>query len=119
MKMTISKLGIMKFIFCIFFLFACKVSFSQTNNAFGNNMKLVDSTLVSGNYQHIYAIYSGDINQDRRIDVSDFLQLDPSIQQGDFGYFKGDLNGDGSVDASDFLKLDPNIQLGIGAAIPQ
>ena len=65
-----------------------------------------------------WAIYSGDINQDGTIDATDFLELNPSIQNGDFGYFVGDLNGDGSVDASDFLSLDPNIQLGIGAAIP-
>ncbi len=65
-----------------------------------------------------WALFSGDINQDKSIDASDFLVLDPSIQNGDFGYFDGDINGDGSIDASDFLKLDPNIQLGVGAAIP-
>ena len=65
-----------------------------------------------------FAIYSGDINQDGSIDATDFLELDPSIQNGDGGYLVGDLNGDGSVDASDFLILDPNIQNGIGAAYP-
>ena len=118
MKTIILKRSVMKFIFCFFILFASKFSFSQTNNAFANNMKLVDSTFVGGSYQHIFAIYSGDINKDNTIDASDFLELDPSIQAGDFGYFPGDLNGDGAVDASDFLVLDPNIQLGVGAAIP-
>ena len=65
-----------------------------------------------------YAIYTGDINQDKTVDASDFLVLDPEIQAGLFGYYLGDLNGDGAVDASDFLTLDPNIQLGVGAAIP-
>ena len=65
-----------------------------------------------------FAIYSGDINQDGATDASDFLELDPSIQNGDGGYAVGDLNGDGSVDASDFLVLDPNIQNGIGAVTP-
>lgn len=65
-----------------------------------------------------FAIYSGDINQDGSVDGSDFLDLDPSIQNGDGGYAVGDLNGDGSVDGSDFLVLDPNIQNGIGAAVP-
>ncbi len=65
-----------------------------------------------------FAIYSGDINQDFTIDATDFLELDPSIQAGDFGYFVGDLNGDGAVDASDFLTLNPNINLGVGSAFP-
>ncbi len=65
-----------------------------------------------------FAIYSGDINHDGSVDGSDFLELDPPIQNGDGGYVPGDLNGDGSVDGSDFLVLDPNIQNGIGAAVP-
>ena len=65
-----------------------------------------------------WAIYSGDINQDGAVDGSDFLLLDPSIQNGDGGYVIGDLNGDGAVDASDFLVLDPNIQNGIGTVTP-
>ena len=65
-----------------------------------------------------FMVFTGDINQDLTVDASDFLSLDQSIQNGDFGYFVGDLNGDGSVDASDFLVLDPNIQLGLGSAIP-
>ncbi len=65
-----------------------------------------------------YAIYNGDINHDGAIDGSDFLDLDPSIQNGDGGYATGDLNGDGAVDGSDFLALDPNVQNGVGAAIP-
>ncbi len=65
-----------------------------------------------------FAIFSGDINHDGAVDGSDFLELDPSIQNGDGGYAPGDLNGDGAVDGSDFLVLDPNIQNGIGAALP-
>ncbi len=65
-----------------------------------------------------FAIFSGDINHDGAVDGSDFLELDPSIQNGDGGYAPGDLNGDGAVDGSDFLVLDPNIQNGVGAAIP-
>jgi hypothetical protein len=99
--------------------FAVKFSAGQTNNAFGDNMKVVDSTLVSGNtYQYVFAMYSGDVNQDGAIDGSDFLDLDPSIQNGDGGYMVGDLNGDGAVDGSDFLVLDPNVQLGVGVATP-
>lgn len=70
-------------------------------------------------FDNLYAaIYSGDINQDKTIDISDFLELDPKIQNGDSGYDAGDLNGDGSVDISDFLLLDPNVQGGFGSATP-
>ena len=65
-----------------------------------------------------FAIYNGDINQDATIDATDFLFLDPLIQNGNGGYDVGDVNGDGSVDATDFLIINPNIILGIGAAIP-
>jgi hypothetical protein len=94
-------------------------SVGQTNNAFGDNQKVVDSVLVSGNtYEYVFAMYSGDINQDGAIDGTDFLEFDPSVQAGDGGYMPGDLNGDGAVDGSDFLVMDPNIQLGVGAARP-
>ena len=84
---------------------------SSSAQAYGNNeVKTFDNMG--------FAIYSGDINQDGAIDGSDFLELDPYIQNGDGGYIVGDLNGDGSVDASDFLILDPNMQNGIGSSTP-
>jgi hypothetical protein len=64
------------------------------------------------------AIFTSDLNHDGAVDGSDFIELDPLIQNGDGGYTLGDLNGDGAVDRSDFLVLDPNIQNGVGAAIP-
>ncbi len=83
---------------------------TAASQAFGSNQ----ADLGDGNF----AIFNGDINHDGAIDGSDFLELDPAIQNGDGGYAVGDLNGDGAVDGSDFLILDPNIQNGIGAAIP-
>ncbi len=84
---------------------------TAASQAFGSNQ--IETPDLAG-----YAIYSGDINHDGAIDGSDFLELDPPIQNGDGGYAIGDLNGDGAVDGSDFLVLDPNIQNGVGAAIP-
>ncbi len=84
---------------------------SATSQAFLSNEALTFDALYA-------AIYSGDINQDGAVDGTDFLELDPAIQEGDGGYAIGDLNGDGAVDGSDFLLLDPNVQMGIGAAIP-
>ena len=84
---------------------------SATSQAFLSNEAITFDALYA-------AIYSGDINQDGAVDGTDFLELDPKIQNGEGGYNIGDLNGDGSVDGSDFLLLDPNVQMGIGAAIP-
>jgi hypothetical protein len=78
---------------------------AQTNNAYGDNQREVEPG--------VWAMYSGDINQDEVIDVFDFLILDEDIQSGAFGYLTTDLNGDGVVDAFDFLILDPNIQAGV------
>ena len=90
-----------------------------TSYSFSSNAsQAFDDNEVATFDNYGFAIYSGDINQDGSIDATDFLELDPSIQNGDGGYLVGDLNGDGSVDASDFLILDPNIQNGIGAAFP-
>ena len=84
---------------------------SSATQAFGDN--------EAKTFDNLYAaVYSGDINKDGAVDASDFLDLDPSIQNGDGGYLVGDINGDGGVDASDFLVIDPNIQNGIGANVP-
>ena len=89
------------------FLSTTSYSFSTLDQSYGPNMAEVEPG--------IWAIYTGEVEKDGAVDISDFLALDPSIQAGDGGYLPGDLNGDGSVDISDFLILDPNIQLGLGA----
>ena len=79
------------------------------NNAFEDNMKVVDSVQVSpGVYQYVFAIYSGDINQDGNIDLSDFPIWDDDNTNFAFGYRDADLNGDGNVDLSDFPYWDGN-----------
>ena len=84
---------------------------TAASQAFGDNQALTFDNLY-------FAMYSGDINHDGAVDGGDFLELDPSIQNGDGGYAIGDLNGDGAVDGGDFLVIDPNILQGVGAAIP-
>ena len=78
------------------------------NNAFEDNMKVVDSVLVLGQYKYIFAIYSGDINQDGNIDLSDFPLWDVDNSSFNFGYLATDLNGDGNVDLSDYPFWDAN-----------
>jgi uncharacterized protein (DUF2126 family) len=61
----------------------------------------------------IWALYSGDINQDGVCDAFDFIILDQDVASGNFGYLTTDLTGDGVVDAFDYILLDPNIINGI------
>lgn len=83
---------------------------AQTNQAFGDNQAQV----APG----VFAIYSGDVNQDGTIDGTDFLIIDTDIQNFGGGYIVTDLNGDGTVDGSDFLIVDANIQNFIGVVTP-
>lgn len=83
---------------------------AQTNPAAGDNQAQV----APG----VFAIYSGDVNQDGLIELTDFLLVDASIQNFDGGYVVNDLNGDGLVDLSDFLIVDANIQNFIGVITP-
>jgi hypothetical protein len=66
----------------------------------------------------VYAMFTGDINQDDAVDALDFIEMDADIIAGNYGYLRTDLNGDGSVDALDYLLLEPNITLGITVLAP-
>lgn len=91
-----------------------------------NNLLYDFSTAISQAYGDnqvevepgVWALYSGDVNQDWAIDAFDYLVMEPDIINGSFGYYDSDLNGDGSVDAFDYLVLEGNIIHGIGAAQP-
>lgn len=92
------------------FLLSSGLSFSQTNNAYGDNQKQVEPG--------VFAIYSGDINQDGVIDISDQVPLDNDIFNFASGYVVTDLNGDGVVDISDQVILDNNIANFVGVFSP-
>lgn len=66
---------------------------TAANKAFGDNMKEVSSG--------VWALYSGDLNQDESIDISDGDTLMNDSYNSAYGYLATDLNGDGSVDISD------------------
>jgi hypothetical protein len=61
----------------------------------------------------VFAIFSGDINQDGAIDFNDYPALDISSSNGDLGYLATDLNGDASTDFNDYPLIDINSSLGI------
>ena len=74
---------------------------AQTNNAYGDNQKQVEPG--------VFAIYSGDINQDAVVDIVDQIFLDNDLTNFAAGYVLTDLNGDSVVDIIDQVILDNNI----------
>ncbi|MDQ3019489.1 MAG: hypothetical protein M3R36_02810 [Bacteroidota bacterium] len=82
---------------------------SSVSQAFGNNM------VLKGNR---YCIYSGDVNQDGTIDVSDVGLIDNDVLNVTTGYVATDLNGDNVADVSDLSIADNNAYNFIGRIIP-
>lgn len=80
------------------------------NNAYGDNQKQMEPG--------VYAIYSGDINQDGVVDISDQGILDNDIFNFAVGYLNSDLNGDSLVDITDQGILDNNIASFVGVMSP-
>ncbi|MDQ3020101.1 MAG: SBBP repeat-containing protein [Bacteroidota bacterium] len=73
---------------------------TSISKAYGNNLILQGSR---------YCIYSGDVNQDGLIDVSDFIEVENDAYNLVTGSFiTTDLTGDGVVDLSDFEIVDNN-----------
>ncbi|MFT3751685.1 MAG: hypothetical protein QM800_02025 [Paludibacter sp.] len=89
---------------------AVNQSFGAPANVFGGNLiQMID------NY---YAIFGGDVNQDRIIDGGDFAPVDNQAASFGSGYMSEDVNGDGLVDGSDFSTVDNNASSFVGAATP-
>ena len=100
----------MKKPFLIFMLMVSSVTLQAQNNAYGNNQKEVETG--------VFAIYSGDINQDAFIDILDQSILDNDLQNFATGYVLSDLNGDSFVDIVDQSILDNNIFNFVGVISP-
>jgi len=72
---------------------------SANSQAYGNNMKMTNGK---------WCIYSGDVNQDGVIDLSDVSMVDTDNLNFITGYLVTDINGDGIVDLSDLSIADIN-----------
>lgn len=83
---------------------------NSSNKAFGNNLKEVETG--------VFAIYSGDLNQDLLIDPSDYSIWEQYSDAFSTGYFASDLNGDGVVDPSDYSIWEINSDQFINATSP-
>ena len=86
---------------------------TAANRAMGDNQVEIEPG--------IWALYTGDLNQDDFIDGNDFPQYDSESASG--GLFDGiytttDMNGDGFVDGNDFPVFDGNSSIGVSSVHP-
>lgn len=84
------------------FIQGSQVLYDFTNSAlkaFGNNLIQKGSK---------YCIYSGDVNQDGTVDISDLSQIDNDAYNFTSGYVSTDINGDDIVDLTDAAATDNN-----------
>jgi Right handed beta helix region len=72
---------------------------TSQSQAYGNNLVLVGSK---------WCLYSGDVNHDGLVDLSDLIAIDNDIAGNVTGYTNTDLNGNGLVDLSDLIIADNN-----------
>jgi photosystem II stability/assembly factor-like uncharacterized protein len=74
----------------------------QITKAFGNNIKQVDSSPVK------FADFSGDVNQDGSIDLTDILNVYNNAKTFLSGYKATDVNGDNITDLTDLIISNNN-----------
>ncbi|MDQ3019531.1 MAG: S8 family serine peptidase [Bacteroidota bacterium] len=72
---------------------------TDSAKAFGNNLKKVGVKWV---------IYTGDVNQDGSVDISDLAMIDNDAGNFASGYIDTDLNGDNFADIADLSLADNN-----------
>ncbi len=73
---------------------------SELTKAYGSNMVEVENG--------VWAIYSGDVNQDSNADNQDYSIWEEDANNFSSGFFATDLNGDGNVDNSDYSIWENN-----------
>jgi len=88
-------------------------NFSTVNTqAYGDNLIQADNAPV------VYAVYSGDVNQDGVIDIADGSLIDNDALNFNSGYLPTDVNGDDIVDVADAVYADNNGFNFVGAITP-
>jgi hypothetical protein len=65
-----------------------------------------------------YCIYSGDVNQDGLVDLSDLIAIDNDNANYVTGFAVTDINGDGLVDLSDLIIADNNNMNYVSKLVP-
>jgi hypothetical protein len=82
---------------------------TAATQAFGGNLK---------NINGVFVLYSGDVNQDGIIDVSDMIPISNLSAQATTGYLPEDVNGDGLIDVSDMVIAANNSSQAISSLTP-
>jgi hypothetical protein len=82
---------------------------SAKSQAYGGNLVLKGSK---------WCVYSGDVNQDGLVDLSDLITVDNANLNYTSGYVASDINGDGIVDLSDLIIVDNNNSIYISKSAP-
>lgn len=85
---------------------------SDSAMAYGSNLKRVDTS------PQVFAMYSGDVNSDGVVDISDLLQIDNEAASFGTGYINTDLTGDLLADLSDLVIADNNASLFVSIVTP-
>ncbi len=70
---------------------------TASSQAFGNNMKQIDASPVK------FGIYSGDVNKDGTVDLTDVIQTYNAANSFITGYTITDINGDNVTDLTDLI----------------
>ena len=81
------------------------------NKAYADNMTEVEPG--------VWAMYSGDINQDGNVDGADYSLWETDYNDFASGYYPTDLNGDGNVDGADYSIWEANYNNFISTQHPQ
>lgn len=90
---------------------AVNYDFSDADSkAFGSNQVMV----APG----IYAMWSGDVNQDGSVESFDYTEMENSVLSILFGYYPADLTGDGVVESDDYVLMELNVNRIIFALTP-
>lgn len=85
----------------VFYNYEMNYDFStDSTKAYGNNLRMINGKAY---------LYSGDVNLDGFIDVSDLERIGNDSYMFKTGYVVTDLNGDGIVDFSDLAFCDNNL----------
>lgn len=82
---------------------------SAASKAFADNMILKNGK---------YCIFSGDVNQDQTVDLTDLIQVDNDAFSFTSGYTSADLTGDELVDLNDLIICDNNAFNFVSAQTP-
>ncbi|MDQ3021366.1 MAG: hypothetical protein M3R36_12465 [Bacteroidota bacterium] len=82
---------------------------SSASQAYGNNLQLKGGK---------YCMFSGDVNQDGTIDLSDLGLIDNDAFNFVSGFVTTDLNADGTVDIDDAAIADNNVFNFVGVIRP-